>query len=255
MKKIDETRAEYHVYLVTNRHVLESIEKIEKAQVEEFSGKAKTDGGALAYLRFNPRGTGKASEDFAAPLRKRDGTFEWFHHKDVDLTVLPIDTDVLNKAGMQYNFFYSDAHVADRAKASELGLTEGDGAYALGFPMGLVGGERNFVIARQGSIARIRDFLGGSSREFLVDMLIFPGNSGGPVVTRTELNAIQGTKRQDRSYLIGVVRGYLPYRDVAVSKQTGLERVTFEENSGLAAVIPMDFVMEVIEEHRKTLPK
>ncbi len=161
----------------------------------------------------------------------------------------------LKEQRIKFNWFQSDDHVANRAKASQLGLTEGDGIFVLGFPLGLVGGERNFVIVRQGVIARIRDALGGSSKEFLADTFIFPGNSGGPVVTKPEPTAIEGTQALTAAYLIGVVKGYITYHDVAMSVQTGRPRVTFEENSGLAAIIPIDFVREVVQEHMKTLKK
>lgn len=77
---------------------------------------------------------------------------------------------------------------------------------------------------------------------------MFPGNSGGPVVTKPEVVAIEGTKPVGASYLIGVVAGYVPYRDVAISAQTQKVRIIFEENSGLASVIPIDYVEEVIRE-------
>jgi S1-C subfamily serine protease len=82
---------------------------------------------------------------------------------------------------------------------------------------------------------------------FLIDAFVFPGNSGGPVVSVPNLNAIQGTKIQDHSHLIGVVRGYLPYNDVAISQQTGQVRMISQENSGLAEVLPMDYVDETIK--------
>ena len=105
-----------------------------------------------------------------------------------------------------------------------------------GFPMGQVGKERNYTIVRHGSLARVRDAIVGSSESFLVDTLIFPGNSGGPVVIRPEALAVGGTKATQKALLIGIVAGYLPYRDVAVSQQTKRARVIFEENSGLAVV-------------------
>lgn len=120
--------------------------------------------------------------------------------------------------------------------------------------MGLIGGQRNYVIVRQGTIARIRDYLAGTSTEFLVDATIFPGNSGGPVITRPELTSIQGTKNIQSAYLVGVVQGYLPYDDVAISTQTKRPRVIFEENSGLASVVPMDYVKEVVTEFIETHP-
>jgi hypothetical protein len=81
---------------------------------------------------------------------------------------------------------------------------------------------------------------------FLIDALVFPGNSGGPVVSAATSIALQGTKAQSRAYLIGVVRGYLPYTDIALSQQTGMPRMVSQENSGLAEVIPSDYINETI---------
>src|ERR1019366_8874960 len=60
---------------------------------------------------------------------------------------------------------------------------------SLGFPLQLVGGERNYVIVRHGTIARIGDMLAGTNKNFLVDTFIFPGNSGGPVILKPEMMA------------------------------------------------------------------
>ena len=167
--------------------------------------------------------------------------------------IKPGRSDQLDKAGIEYKYFQSDSHVADRGKTTEIGLAEGDGVYVLGFPMGLVGSTRNFVVARQGIIARIQDFLADATDRFLIDALIFPGNSGSPVITKPELASIEGTKNQDRSYLIGVVKDFIPYRDAAISQQTQRPRIVFEENSGLAEVIPMDAVKKLIEEKERVM--
>ncbi len=50
-----------------------------------------------------------------------------------------------------------------------------------------------------------------------------------------------------------MVKAYVPYHDVAVSRQTEKPRVIFEENSGLAEVIPVDFIRETIQKHREGL--
>ena len=81
-----------------------------------------------------------------------------------------------------------------RRKAKELGLSEGDGVYVLGFPMGLTGQGEDDVIVRQGAIARVRETLESPAiSSFLVDSFIFPGNSGGPVVLKAEMFAISKT--------------------------------------------------------------
>jgi S1-C subfamily serine protease len=118
--------------------------------------------------------------------------------------------------------------------------------------MGISGtAQRNYVIARQGSIARISDVLDGASTTFLIEAMVFPGNSGGPVVNVISNNCLQGTKAQTRTYLVGIVRAYLPYTDVAVSQQTGQPRMVSQENSGLAEVVPVDYINETIAASRR----
>src|SRR5208282_3835840 len=98
--------------------------------------------------------------------------------------------------------------------------------------------QRNYAIVRPGAIARVSDLIQSAATVFLIDSHVFPGNSGGPVILEPSLLAIQGTKNNNTAYLIGMVSAYIPYTDVAISPQTQRPRVTFEENSGLAEVIP-----------------
>jgi S1-C subfamily serine protease len=216
----------FKLFLVTNRHVFE--------------------GEPAAFLRFNPE-NGEPAREYQVTLLDASGTPTWFAHDDkaIDIAVLSINGQLLQKQGIRFNLFDSDRHTAVRDRAISLGISEGDGVFVLGFPLGLVGEGRNFVIVRQGSIARIRDCLDGKSNEFLIDCSIFPGNSGGPVVTRPEISSIEGTKSVTAAYLLGIVASYVPYRDVAISQQTRRPRVIFEENSGLASVLPVDFVEQV----------
>ncbi|MCK4825016.1 trypsin-like peptidase domain-containing protein [bacterium] len=220
----------YSVYLITNRHVFENL--------------------LAVYIRFNPR-TNEPAREYTLNLLNENGTSLWFPHPNakIDIAVIPINFNLLQEHAMQAFYFHSDQHVANIDKLNELGITEGDFAYVLGFPMGLVGGERNAVIVRSGTIARIRDALVRANQEYLIDAFVFPGNSGGPVVSKPKVIAIKGTKSQSASYLIGIVRAYVPYQDVAMSLQTKRPRVIFEENLGLATVHPIDFVQEVIKKH------
>ena len=107
----------------------------------------------------------------------------------------------------------------------------------------LFGANRNYPVLRRGTIAWVQPALEKLTPEFLVDALIFPGNSGGPVLRQC------GGSAAGEICLIGMVKGYLPYSDVASSRQTGRPRVTFEENSGLAVVIPVDEIDRTISEH------
>src|SRR5207248_3194180 len=150
-------------------------------------------------------------------------------------------------------FFHGNRHVANRATMKSVGVSEGDVAYVLGFPMELAGEDRNYVVVRGGTVARVRDCLRGSASSFLVDASVFPGNSGGPVVVRPEVIAIGGTTAVKEALLIGVVAGYLPYQDVAISQQTQNPRVVFEENSALAVVYPVDAIEEAVPAALRTM--
>lgn len=226
--KVDEETNRYRTYLVTNRHVLE--------------------GQKVVYLRFNPREAVPARE-YTLQFEGVENPAAYVPHSDpdIDLAVVQINVNTLDKDGIQFSYFMSDRHVADRKSLEELGFTEGDFGYILGFPMGLVGAERSFVIVRQGAIARIRDYLAGASKELLMDCMIFPGNSGGPVVTKPEAMSIQGTKSQSAAYLIGVVAGYIPYRDVLKSRQTNEDRMIVVENSGLSSIVPVQYLIDLIQ--------
>lgn len=232
--KQDGERRLYQVFLVTNKHVFEDSE--------------------VAWLRFNPE-VDEPAKEFNLRLLDEKRQPIWLAHPDpeVDLAVIRINAPFLRENKIRFDYFRNDMHVANRKEALELGISEGDGVFVLGFPMGLIGEKRNFVVVRQGAIARIRDALSGSNKEFLIDTLIFPGNSGGPVVTRPEVISIEGTKAVSKASLLGVVSSYVPYRDVAISTQTKKPRIIFEENSGLASVVPVDYLVEIIDAATVTL--
>ncbi len=216
----------YTIYLVTNRHVI--LDHIAAAA------------GPLS-IRFNLQSPGSARE-YDVPLNDEHGKPTWHAHpdSDVDLAVIKINGNFLKEQGAKYDFFRSESNLLTREKAKEIGLSEGNGIFVLGFPLGLVDGMQDYVIVRQGAIARIRDRLDSPMvKFFLIDSFMFPGSSGSPVVLKPETVFILGTRPPiTQSYLVGVVQGFVSYIDTAVSTQTKRPRVTFEENSGLARVVP-----------------
>jgi S1-C subfamily serine protease len=228
-KEADKAKHMYTIYLVTNRHVLANHSQV--------------------AVRFNPAKTSDLVKEVSIALKDERGNDIWISHPNplIDISVVRLSATWLKEQALQTAFFTNDTNAADKAKLKEIGTAIGDGIFVLGFPMGLTGtAQRSYAIARQGAIARISDALDGGATTFLIDALVFPGNSGGPVVSTANVNAIEGTKSQDRAYLIGVVRAYLPYSDVAISQQTGQVRMISQENSGLAEVVPIDYVNETI---------
>lgn len=228
LSNMSDGQKQYKVYLVTNKHVLNGQTKV--------------------LLRFNPQ-SGQAAKDYDAMVVEGSGTPKWTGHPNgqADVAVLQLNATILEKEGMKFSFFRSDEGALGRTDMIAREVTEGDSAFVLGFPMGLMAADYQYVILRGGALARVRDFLDSRSDEYIIDVQVFPGNSGGPVILKPELASIEGTKNQLSAGLIGLVKSYIPYRDVAISQQTGRPRVMFEENSGLSVVEPVDHILQAIE--------
>jgi S1-C subfamily serine protease len=227
----------YHTFLVTNKHVFDKQKKV--------------------LVRFNPQSNEK-TKDFEAVLIDEQNNILWTGHPEgkIDVAVILINHQFLEDQKIKYSFFAADNHALRKSQLIESGISEGDFIYILGFPMNLVDIERNYVIVRLGIIARIKNYLDGFSKEFLVDSSVFPGNSGGPVITKPEIVAIQDTKAVSASNLIGMVESSINYQDVAYSLQTQKPRLISVENSGLTVIIPIDFILETIDiEYSKRFPK
>ncbi len=222
--------ANYSIFLVSNKHVINGNEYI--------------------YLRFNPQG-GKPAQNHKLNIVFEGKNLSKCHpDKGVDVAIVSIpqayiDNLVKNDVTPYFFAFDNDSYKIDDLKKQE--VTEGDSVFALGYPMSIVGNTRQYVILRGGIIARIHDMLEGYSRDYIIDASIFPGNSGGPVILKPEITHLSGTKPQIKSRLIGLVKSFIYYKDVAISHQTGRERVIFEENSGLTMVEPVDHIIETIE--------
>lgn len=217
----------YNLWLMTNKHVLEGLQAV--------------------YLKFNSA-AGPNSKDFRVPLIARNGRLNWIGHPEdkTDVAAIFLNAEFMAKEALKFLPILSDLHTCSKTTMKSGTVNEGDRVFVLGFPMGLVSTERQYVICRSGIVARIRDYLDDRTPDFLVDAPVFPGNSGGPVILCPSALAIEGTKAPERADLIGLVKSYVPYRDVAISAQTQKPRITFEENSGLTAVEPMDAILETV---------
>ena len=78
------------------------------------------------------------------------------------------------------------------------------------------------------------------------------GNSGSPVFLKPSpiryddagTISLGGDKLGGK--FIGVIGEYIPYREVAISAQTGRPRIIFEENTGLSKVWSVNYLQEII---------
>ena len=234
---LTETRGkdkDYRVWFITNKHVLKGLSKV--------------------YLKFNSA-VEQNSADYPMLLIDDKGAPLWHEHPTgkADIAATLLSGQYLQKEQRQFKIIRSDEHIMDKEETKKAQITEGDRVFVLGFPMGLVAPERQYVICRSGIFSRIRDYLDDRTEDYLIDALVFPGNSGGPVILCPSALAIEGTSQHPQAQFVGMVKGYVPYEDVAISRQTGRIRVVFSENSGLAAVEGTQTIVETISSAEQQL--
>lgn len=219
----------YKVYLITNRHVIEGLDN--------------------AIIRFNSK-TNVKVKDYNIKTKNLTGETIWVGHPNlkVDVMVTSFDFLKVKSEGMKSNFFMSDKNTLTKTQMKTKNISEGDFVYTLGYPMGLIKKDGQHIFVRSGIVSRIQDLYETKSLDFVIDAFVFPGNSGGPVLTKPEFISIKGTKPNKFSKLIGLVKSYIPYEEEAISVQTGKTRIIFEENTGLTLVEPVDHIIETIQE-------
>lgn len=224
----------YKLFLVTNRHV--------------FYNKSKDTYLEQVTFRFNT--IEDKSHHFIVPLMNADKPI-WYQHddEDVDLAVLPISANAIKEKGVNFHFFTPN-EIFDANKFSEKNIATGDDLYVLGFPMSISGKSRNFVIVRQGIIARVDEEI-LEEGFYYIDASAYPGNSGGPVIVKPEMVSINGTSSNNSAGLIGVISSGETYKDIAYSQQTGEAKIIFTEQTGLVRVVPTERIYEIIDQVMK----
>ncbi len=226
----------YNLFVITNRHVF--YNKKTKQYMEE------------VLFRFNTT-TGE-SHQFKVNLLNEEKKPIWFMHSDerVDLAVLPINAQHIVQLGIDFYFFReNDLLYANEFKQKN--ISTGDALFVLGFPMGISGRSKNFVIVRQGIIARVDEEV-LEEKFYYIDASAYPGNSGGPVIIKPEVVSISGTNCNGSAGLIGVISSGVTYSDIAISQQTGEAKVVFTEQTGLVRVVPIELIYEIIDEITKS---
>jgi S1-C subfamily serine protease len=249
-----ETEREY--YLVTNKHVVGDWTLFNRTianyfpaiQVLFYAGTAPTPTSPVTITITNSAGA-------ADPRRLRV-------HKNplIDVAVVALTPDILPfRPETQTSFDPSYMLSFDKITTYLTGL--GDQVFALGYPRGITSLTTFYPIAKAGYLATqpgqvFAIELTGTDRSgqttkarlegkiLVVDGLLVPGNSGGPVVLPSELkvrrdpvtNQLQFATQQLKNYVIGIVSGSL-------------------NGSGLTLVYSVDYVLEVVDDFAGDPPK
>ena len=179
-----------------------------------------------------------------------EGRQIWAGHPDesVDIAAFPLPGSALRELDVTEAFLQSDAQCWSVAQMREAELSEGDGVYVLGYPMGIMSRGLQRAVCRSGCMARIRDFYDDQSQPFLIDAQVFPGNSGGLVITCPDLTTLEGSKAITKAAAIGIV----------TSVETHWSRGRLDDGTpvrvmdpaGIGGVLPMDRVVETIAYYR-----
>jgi len=168
--------------------------------------------------------------------------FSWKKHKDntVDIAVLPFPAEPNDRTKFVPNNLFIQ-------KTSE--IQELVNLFFLSYQPGINEIQKDNAIEpiiRKGVISRINP-----DGTFFMDGFAFPGNSGSPVfLLPTPIKVIEGKIQIGGPLeikLAGIIGAHVPYRDEAISKQTGEVRAIFTENTGLALVHSTALLQEIIE--------
>lgn len=222
----------FSTYLITNKHVVDN----EKKMVMQVN----LQDGVKAYL---------------LELLDKDNATRFSAHPSADVIACHININQALSEGAKLPFFDLRNHALTLQQMRDTGVFEGGLAYTLGFPVSIASDFVNSTvktpICRMGCISRVENvYHGSSSKNFLIDATTYPGNSGGPVISRPESLTITNTPNNTSANLIGLVSAYLPYCETLYSMQTHRKRVINEENSGLTVVVSVDSIKEVVEIER-----
>lgn len=230
-EKNDKGEQPHRLFLTTNRHVF-------------YNSKLKQ---YVKEVLFRLNTTENKSHHFKVSLLNEDGTPTWSTHdnENVDLAILPINPDAMTEAKIEF-YFFNEGNLFFAKDFAIKSISTGDGLFVLGFPMSISGKAKNFVIVRQGIIARVDEEV-LEEGFYYIDASAYPGNSGGPVIIKPEIVSIGGTASNASAGLIGVISSGETYSDVAVSQQTGEAKVIFTEQTGLVRVVPVERIYEIID--------
>lgn len=215
-----------HIFhLVTAKHVV----------VDSITGEF-IDSDTLAFFNLKDGKIGSRSLNEI----KKNHAVNWILHenKDVDIAIIPFGLDPQKEdvKTIPDNLFLS----VDR-------LFELYDIFFLSYQPGIQPQKRISPVIRNGTISLIND-----DKTFYIDAFAFPGNSGSPVFLkpspiRFDERGISIGGDQLGGKFIGIIGEYIPYREVAISTQTGRPRVVFEENTGLSKVWSIPFINNIVE--------
>ncbi len=219
-------------YLITAAHVINGI---------------KQKGANKVIVRVNTKSTGTArvETDFS----------DWaFHPTDSTVDVAAM----LWRGGEDHDFeaFPADAR-ADQEIIAREGITLGEDLFIVGLYTKHAGKGRNVPIVRVGNIAAMPEeplnTKGGAMHGYLAEIRSIGGISGSPVFVRPTPHATWGLNIREQMrigteiFLLGLMHGQWDMKQLApVMFEIDADYLKQPLNSGIAVVVPVAKILEVI---------
>jgi hypothetical protein len=239
-------------YLVTNKHM---IREPNSAGLLGAGPYFKTLDVRVNTVQINADGTQFAH--LTVNVVDASGSLMWFTNNTdntIDLALTPIHLD----ASFEYKTIPTEMFATKELFAKEH-VNENDEVLFAGLFAWNPGAKKNYPIVRHGKLARLSEERIPLDRSnplittevHLADVMSFGGNSGSPVFLR-EGGIREGSPTMTGGYsyyLLGIMQGFFPEgMDVAVD----VARLKGEasQNSGIAAVIPADKILDLLESPR-----
>jgi len=208
--------------LITAAHVLDEI---------------PTDTATLS-LRIKE---GSSFQKVLIPIRIRNsGVPLWLKHPLVDVVAMylamPEKVDIP---------LVPTTWIATDQLLEEKEIQPGDELFIAGFPLGAESGSAGFPILRSGRIANYPITPIGSNPVFLLDFVVFPGNSGGPVFLNSQNRFYKGgTNIGISRMIVGIISQELKN----VEQINSLTETTLRQHPlSVAVAVHAQFVKELID--------
>ena len=213
------------LFFVTNKHVFDNL--------------------SSAVIRVKVKNTEELREFDLGSFA--NGVSNFFVHSNIDIAVALVNKAFITDNNLQVSAFDIDI-IGSSSDLLYKVFDEGLPVYTLGYPTGWVITDSNTPICRSGCLARIDKNEIAKTKSFLLDIPAFPGSSGGPVITKSELIVENGDDKLSRSVLLGIIHSYKDFQEPIVDKISQKIIGIRLENSGLSLAYPTEIILEVIDQ-------
>jgi hypothetical protein len=193
---------------------------------------------ATLYLRQKVNETDWVRLPITVPIRMQ-GQPLWTKHPDADVAVMYVRLP--EAAGIP---LLSTDLLADDKMLSEYGIHPGDNLECLGYPFGMESSDAGFPVLRSGKIASFPLLPTARTKTFLLDFLVFKGNSGGPVyMVESTRTYKQSTHLGTIYFIAGIVTEERSFSEQFIGQYSA---EMHQYQLGLAVVVHASLIKEAI---------